>query len=205
MNHQQEHLSLSTITTYLDGLLSSDNETEVRDHLQCCQACADMHEISVQLRELTNRATADEPSSSLLDRATKAAVRKMQQGASTIERVLPQIADSRLTPAAAGMRGTMQTRHVLYADNDSMVSLEIEKVDQKNELYTIRGQVSVSDSTEQDLAGVEVQLLNDVGILRRCISDPLGQFRLSGLHADKYRLYVEQLAQATIVVENIEF
>lgn len=197
MNHQQKHISISTITEY--------NEAEVRAHLESCQECADMYEISVQLRELTTQVETSEPPASLLDRVTKAAVRKMRRGASTIEKILLQIADSGLTPAAAGMRGILQNRHVLYADNDSMVSLEIEKVDQQRELYTIRGQVSVSDSTEQDLTGIEVQLLNNEGILRRCISDPLGQFRLSGLHGDKYRLHLEQLAQATIVVENVEF
>lgn len=205
MNHQEQHLSLSVMAAYSDGVLNKNRAADVREHLDNCQACADMNSIAVQLREITASSEIVQPSASLIERVTKAAVKKMGQGSSKVAKVLPQIADSQLGTLATGMRGAMQNRQVLYADGNSMVNIEVEHIAPDNELYTIRGQVSVTDLDIQELIGIEVQLANDNGFVRRCITDQLGQFRMSGLQNGRYRLTIEQATHHSIVVESIEF
>lgn len=202
MYNSDQHLTLSTIQQYLDHAVSSEEVREIEEHVHSCSQCSDMLALTQQLFEVSDRTTEIQPPASLLKMAAKAAVEKLARGTNELRKFLPQIADSRLSPASAGMRGATQSRHVLYSDGDSLVNLEIERSASDPELYTIRGQISIQ--TRDDLTGIEVQLLHEQDVVRRGITDKVGQFRISGLKHDSYQLLFGQ-QKHDILIENIEF
>lgn len=202
MYNSDQHLTLSTIQQYLDQALNSDEVREIDEHVHTCSQCSDMLALTQQLFEVSDRTTEIQPPASLLKMAAKAAVEKLTRGTNELRKFLPQVADSRFSPASAGMRGAVQNRHVLYSDGESLVNLEIERSDSDPELYTIRGQISIHD--KNDLTGMEVQLLQDQTVVRSGITDQVGQFRLSGLKHDSYQLLFGQ-QKHDILIETIEF
>ena len=103
---------------------------------------------------------------------------------------------------APGLRSDVAERQWLYALGDFALDLQVNSSAQAGAV-DLRGQLIAQHSQSVELAGVTVQL-NRMGVhMRRCLTDELGRFAMSGLLPGTYDLQL-MLDRYQFLIENLD-
>lgn len=141
-----------------------------------------------------------DPPADLVKRVVASFKRRKNRLADRFVRPMKLQFDSWTRLAPSGVRGTVQERQILFAENGLDVDVQIIK--ENIGLFTLQGQVLESVAGPQGLEGIEVQLMVDGFVYRRALVDSTGYFRFTFVPAGVYTLRLI-LEDRDIVVQDL--
>lgn len=196
-----EHLTFQQALEYLKGQLPPAEIPLVQTHLAHCEICQKEVAMAQQVTQISP--PLEQPPQTLLNRLTEA-FRRRQTRPNT-RPSLPALLqfDSWSVPTPLGVRGgALRERQLLFNHEQYDLDLQIVK-DPGSNSFQLLGQLLSMDDDVSQLAGFEIQLLEAEEIIRRVVTDELGQFVFQQLPAGVYSLLV-QLDQEDLVLEALE-
>ena len=196
------HLDFQKAIDYLQKTLSTEETTQIDQHLSNCSHCQE--EIEIAQNFLTAPQNLSTPSPNLLNRVTTAFKRRQERLTTRTEHKAALQFDSWSQLVALGVRGVPQERQLLFHEDEFDLDLQVMN-DREAEKYTMRGQLlgGFADDTSDNLEGISLKLRNKTdGQIRQGLTDQYGRFSFSLVDQADYELFVE-LKERDIII-NLE-
>ena len=193
------HLDFQKAIDYLQKTLSTEETTQIDQHLSNCSHCQE--EIEIAQNFLTAPQNLSTPSPNLLNRVTTAFKRKQERLTTRTEHKAALQFDSWSQLVALGVRGVPQERQLLFHEDEFDLDLQVMN-DREAEKYTMRGQLlgGFADDTSDNLEGISLKLRNKTdGQIRQGLTDQYGRFSFSLVDQADYELFVELKEQDIII------
>lgn len=201
---------------YQLGLLSNEQATEVRDHLNTCVLCvaeiATLNEFLANDPMLVERTLAPPQSIPTLvslqnnHRAGQEARRALEtlrdQSLTGVRRIIATLLPLPPTVALGGVRGTQELWPRLYAADDVSINVQLERIPKRKDALRLNGIVARKGMTLQALQGTSVQLSSQARTVYTQIIDELGNFVFPSIVPATYTLEV-QFADGVVVIEQL--
>lgn len=171
---------------------------EMQKHLEeGCSICTDRMNLMRTIAGISQRDARYEPPAEHV-RVVKAKFLEMRPGrpASRLEAVMKLVFDSALQPAAAGVRGPLPARQLLYKLGDRCIDVRLER-DSGGEIF-LAGQVLDGSDAR---ASIGVQVVRDDKVLENTTTNEHGEFQFTFPSSDNLKLRFELSKHNVVVVE----
>jgi hypothetical protein len=198
------HPSFEIFLGYVEETLSPEARREVENHLSL--PCRDCERQIAQLRRVAQAIRGDEtisPPPQVLNQVMKLYRQHMKEVKPSGVQVIAQLLfDSRLQPSAAMVRGSSQTRRILYSAQQVEIDLQVTP-DQG--FHNMIGQVLDSSRPEEFTQAFVSMRNNQTGeFMEGKETDLLGQFNFLNIPPGQYDLVFE-LDTQEVTIRSLDF
>lgn len=188
-----EHYDAPSWALFVTGRLEPREQAAMAAHLATnCKECRQWVVLLGRIQELGASAVCVEPPEEVLKRA-KAIFTTGQLGESITlpRRIARLVYDSFLDPLPAGVRSGVESsdRHLLYRAGNYSLDLRVERERGSHQMILL-GQVADHADPTRPLSELPVYLLSGQSMLRRTVSNSLGEFTLQVEPVKKLRLCI---------------
>src|SRR5947209_9347857 len=200
---------------YQLGLLSHEQATKVRDHLNICVLCvaemATLNEFLANDPMLVERFVPPQSVPALVasqnnhhpgHEAKRVLEALRDQSVTGVRRIIATLLPPPPTVALGGVRGIQEVWPRLYAADDVSINMQLERIPKRKDVLRLNGIVSRKGMTLQALQGTAVQLYSQAQAVYTQIIDELGNFVFPSIAPATYTLEV-QFPDGVIVIEQL--
>ncbi|HTX90403.1 MAG TPA: hypothetical protein VMC09_04220 [Anaerolineales bacterium] len=185
------HPSFDTLLGFVEETLSPEARREVENHLSL--SCNDCERLIARIQKLLHSVQGDEsaaPQAEVLEKALGLYRRHLKESKPAgIQIIANLLFDSRLDMSASMVRGSAQTRRVLYSAQQIDIDLQITPA---KGLHNLIGQVLDSTRPDKFIPAFVSIKNNETGMLVDGKgTDDLGQFGFQNIQSGRYDLVLE--------------
>jgi signal transduction histidine kinase len=189
-------------TEWLDlarGAASPEAVAEMQKHLEAgCKECAEMAAEMNRMLQMSKREASYKPPQEAVHTA-KALMSAQNLASPRAERhVLQALFDSATQPLAAGVRGAMAGRQLLYQKDNCCIDIRLEAKPGKR--VEMVGQVLDSGAIGRGLDQIPVSLQKGEQIFARTLTNHFGEFRLVLDDTDNVQMIVDVTVDRRLIV-----